>query len=133
MITFRIDVAPRGKGRPRFGRGHAFTDPKTKAYETAVAFAARVAMAGRQMLDGPIHLHLTAFMPIPQSWSKKKQDAAVQGIVRPTTTPDADNVLKALADSCNGIVWKDDAQIVEATIVKQYSTSPALVVVARPA
>jgi Holliday junction resolvase RusA-like endonuclease len=126
MITFRIDIEPRGKGRPRFGNGRTFTDPKTRAYETAIGFAARVAMAGRAALEGPVHLHVTAFMPMP-----KKMPADRRGA--PTTKPDADNILKALADSCNGIVWKDDAQIVEATIVKQYSTAPALVVVARPA
>jgi Holliday junction resolvase RusA-like endonuclease len=126
MITFRIDIEPRGKGRPRFGRGHSFTDAKTRAYETAIGWAARTAMGGKPAIEGPIHLHVTAFMPMP-----KKIPAERRGW--PMTTPDADNLLKAVSDACNKIVWKDDAQIVEATILKQYSSSPAVVVVARSA
>jgi Holliday junction resolvase RusA-like endonuclease len=124
-VTFRIDIEPRGKGRPRFGNGRTFTDPKTKAYETAIGFAARAAMGGKPPMNGPIHLHVTAFMPMPKKMPPERRG-------RPTTTPDADNLLKALSDACNKIVWHDDAQIVEATILKQYSTAPALVVVARP-
>ena len=43
-----------------------------------------------------------------------------------------DNILKAAADACNGIVWKDDSQIVTATIEKRYSTTPGLILVAKP-
>lgn len=132
MITFRVDIEPRGKGRPRFGNGRTFTDAKTRAYEAALGLAAKVAMAGRPMLEGPLHVHLTAFLPIPQSWSLGKQNMAIQGAIKPTSKPDADNLLKG-CDAFNGIVWKDDAQIVEATVEKRYSTSPSLVVIARPA
>lgn len=83
-------------------------------------------MRGRDKLDGPVHFHVTAFMPEP-----KKIPEVRRG--RPTTKPDADNILKNCLDSFNGVLWTDDVQVVEATVVKQYSSSPALVVVARPA
>lgn len=132
MITLRIDIEPRGKGRPRFGNGRTFTDSKTRAYENRLQSEARLAMAGKPKLEGPLHVHVTAFMPIPKSWSVGKQMTAIQGAIRPTTKPDADNLLKTL-DAFNGVLWDDDAQIVEATVVKRYSSSPALVVVARAA
>lgn len=83
-------------------------------------------MQGKPLMEGPIHIHVTAFMPAP-----KKIPAERRGC--PTTAPDADNILKNALDAFNKIIWRDDAQIVEATILKQYSTAPALVVVARPA
>lgn len=133
MITLRIDIEPRGKGRPRFGKGRTFTDAKTRAYESRIQGEARLAMTGHRRLDGPVHVHVTAFMPIPKSWSIGKQQMAIQGALRPTSKPDGDNLLKAACDPLNGIVWDDDAQIVEATVIKRYSSSPALVVVARAA
>ena len=40
----------------------------------------------------------------------------------------ADNVLKAVKDGMNGIVWVDDAQAVEYRISKRYSTAPGVCV-----
>ncbi len=72
-----------------------------------------------------------AAYPIPRTWSKKKKRAAFLGTTRPTGRPDADNLLKAL-DSFNEIVFRDDAQIVEAHVLKIYSDMPALTVTVRP-
>ena len=43
--------------------------------------------------------------------------------------PDADNVLKAIADACNEIVWKDDEQMTDVLIRKRYSVQPSANVV----
>jgi Holliday junction resolvase RusA-like endonuclease len=42
-------------------------------------------------------------------------------IVAPTKKPDFDNIAKIISDACNGIVYKDDAQIVHAVIAKRWS------------
>ena len=42
----------------------------------------------------------------------------------PTGRPDLDNLIKALTDACNGIVWRDDAQIVRLMAEKRYSEQP---------
>lgn len=125
-IDLRIDIEPRGKGRPRFN-GHAYTDPKTRAYETRLASEARLYMRGRKPMEGPLRVTVGAFMPIPKSWSKVKQARALHWDEKPTGKPDCDNLLKTM-DAFNGILWADDAQIVEAQIWKRYSSSPALVV-----
>ena len=70
-------------------------------------------------------------MPIPKSWSKTKQQDALMHRVRPTTKPDADNVLKQL-DALNEVCWRDDSQIVEATVRKFYSDRPRLVITILP-
>lgn len=132
-ITIRLAGAPHGKGRPRFVRetGHAFTPAKTRSYEAALRIAAGEAMTGQTPMEGPVSVTVLACFPIPVSWSKKKQLAAVTGDIRPTGKPDLDNLLKAL-DALNEIVFRDDAQIVEAVITKTYSTLPSLIVTVRP-
>ena len=45
-------------------------------------------------------------------------------MTRPTKKPDLDNIIKAIADSLNGIAYKDDAQIVELKSKKFYSDTP---------
>ena len=134
MITIRIDAAPQGKARPRFNRktGHAYTADKTRSYEALLRDTAALEMRDKPMLEGPLSVTVTAFMPIPSSWSLGKKMLAGAGQWHAATKPDADNILKTL-DAFNGIVWKDDAQIVHAVVIKRYSSSPALVVVARAA
>jgi Holliday junction resolvase RusA-like endonuclease len=41
-----------------------------------------------------------------------------------TSRPDTDNLLKAVADSCNGILYEDDSQIAVLIGTKSYGTEP---------
>lgn len=120
---------PRGKGRPRFssrgGFARAYTDQQTESYEGALRLAASQAMSGEAPLDGPLVLAMVAVFPVPMSWSKKKRTEALAGGLRPTGKPDCDNLLKTI-DSCNGIVWHDDAQIVTAMVCKKYGEQPSM-------
>jgi Holliday junction resolvase RusA-like endonuclease len=87
---------------------------------------AKVAMRGRRPLEGPLKVAVTAFLAVPASWSNKKRDAALAGIIWPVGRPDADNFQKAAWDSLNSIVWVDDSQVVDARIVKTYAERPSL-------
>jgi Holliday junction resolvase RusA-like endonuclease len=116
---------PQGKLRPRFTRrGFAYTPAKTRAYEAALAGAARVAMGRQKPMDGPLIVNVRAFMRVPASWNRKRRDAALAGVVYPTRW-DWDNLAK-VCDALNGIVWTDDSQIVQGHVTKQYSESPRL-------
>ncbi|CZR99762.1 Endodeoxyribonuclease RusA [Clostridioides difficile] len=48
----------------------------------------------------------------------------VEGLIRPNKKPDLDNIIKSVADSLNGIAYKDDSQIVEVVSKKYYSDRP---------
>jgi Holliday junction resolvase RusA-like endonuclease len=98
-----------------------------------VKLVAHRAMAGAGLMAFPVALSLIVLHPIPKSWSKRRQDAALAGAERPTTKPDADNVAKVVADACNGVVWVDDAQVVELSVSKRYSSTPGVMVEVRPA
>lgn len=129
-VVFAIPGQPVAKGRPKFARQGSFvrtyTPEKTATYENLVKLAATQAMSGRPPIEGPVELWLDINLQIPTSWSKKRQRDAAAGLVAATKKPDADNVLKAVKDGMNGIVWLDDAQAVEYRISKRYSTSPCV-------
>ena len=137
MIAFEIPGPPAGKGRPRaFRMGNSVrmhTPEKTASYESLVKLAARMAMKSAAPMAFPVALSLIVLHPIPKSWSKRRQEAALAGTERPTTKPDADNVAKVVADACNGIVWVDDAQVVELHVSKRYSSAPGVMVEVMPA
>lgn len=129
-IRFVVPGAPQGKGRPRVSSigGHArmYTPAKTAAYEGLIAHAAQQAMAGRALLDGPVSCAIAIDAPVPASWSQKKQRAALAGEVLPTTKPDADNVVKAIFDGLNGVLWRDDVLVVDLRVRKRYAATPCV-------
>jgi Holliday junction resolvase RusA-like endonuclease len=126
-ITITLAGEPKGKGRPRHTRaGVTFTPAATRAYETALRWAAQVAMNGRKPLTGPLSLAVEAFLPVPRSWSKKRQRMAIAGLVRPTGRPDLDNIIKS-TDALHSIIWNDDTQVVDVRASKRYSDKPRLV------
>lgn len=136
IIKFFVPGPPVGKGRPRAARRGKhitlYTPAKTVSYESLVAMAATQAMAGRPPLDGPVVLVLDIALPVPQSWSKKRQAAALADITPPTTKPDCDNVLKAICDAANNIVWRDDVQVVDVVLRRRYRETPGVHVAIEP-
>lgn len=127
-ITIRVPGDPVAKGRPRAtaigGHARMYTPASTRAYEQRVAVAAREAMAKAPPLEGALSVSIEITMPIPASWAKTKRADALAGLVMPTGRPDLDNLVKALTDACNGIVWRDDAQIVRLMAEKRYGEQP---------
>lgn len=128
MIAFIIPGQPVAKGRPKFARRGpavvAYTPAKTASYENLVKIAATAAMAGAAPSAAPIEITIALALQIPASWSNKRRALAAAGAIRATKKPDADNVLKGIKDGCNGIVWRDDAQVVSITLQKGYSEIP---------
>lgn len=129
-LAFEVPGEPQGKGRPRIGKvgQHArmFTPAKTVAYEGLVAHAAQQAMRGAEPFAGACRIELDVRCSVPASWSQRKQRDALIGVIRPTKKPDVDNVLKAVCDGINGVVWKDDVQAVEVVLRKVYAATPGV-------
>lgn len=137
MLDFIVYGAPQGKGRARVGRigsnVRMFTPAKTLAYEGLIAHCGAAAMDGRALLEGPVELRLLIDVAIPASWSKKKQAQAMAGELLPTTKPDVDNIVKAIGDGLNGVVWRDDSQVSDVIARKRYAEKPQVRVQIRPA
>ena len=129
---FVVPGQPVAKGRARFAkRGnfvHTYTPEKTANYESLVKLCAGQAMAGSEPFAAPVRVAIDIVLSIPASWSKKKQAAALAGDIAATKKPDADNVLKAIKDGMNGIVYVDDSQAVDIRVIKRYGATPGVTV-----
>jgi len=71
-----------------------------------------------------VQVGIIAYYPIPKSASKKKRADMESGKLRPIVKPDLDNVMKVVCDALNQIAYRDDSQIVAASLVKMYSNTP---------
>ena len=138
-IEFFVPGAPVGKGRPRAARRGAgvvmFTPEKTAGYEALAAATASNAMRAEAgpLFTGPLEAVLEMRFPVPASWSKAKRARALAGVEWHTSKPDADNVAKAVLDACNGVVFRDDSQVVILIATKAFSEAPGVRVVIREA
>ena len=130
MVTFKVDANPVGKQRARYAkRGNhvmAYTPDKTRNYESLIKEAAIEAMGSSEPLETPVTLYLYIRAPIPKSLPKKRIEACLNGLEKPIKKPDASNVLKSVEDAMNGVVYKDDSQIVNIHVSKVYSTVPGV-------
>lgn len=120
-ILFIVPGTPVPKGRPRFTRqGRTYTPAKTKSYEEQIAILGKAAMNGLEPLKTPVAVLVTVFFPIPASYSAKRREACLAGLEKHTKRPDLDNVVKAITDGMNGVVYEDDCQIVRIVAKKDY-------------
>ncbi len=71
-------------------------------------------------------MRIKAYYSIPVSVSKKRQQAMAAGEIRPVKKPDADNIIKVVADALNQVAYRDDADIVTVSLVKFYSRQPRI-------
>ena len=94
MISFTVDINPLPKERPRLGNGHAYTTAKTRDYEHTIAQYALITMNQAQLdtMEGDLGLIVRFY---------RKDNRRV----------DLDNLLKAIKDALNGIIWYDDSQV----------------------
>lgn len=130
IIAFTVPGKPIGKGRPRIGKvggfARMFTPAETVSYEGLIAHVAQTAMDGKPLLERAVAVNLFIDCVVPASWSLKKQRMALAGEIYPTSKPDIDNVIKAVYDGLNGVVWRDDVQVVDGRQRKRYAATPGV-------
>lgn len=75
-----------------------------------------------KMACKPLKLVIVCHMPIPASYSLRKQKSLIG---KPHSKRiDIDNILKFLMDTYNKILWEDDCLIYDIHIKKVYSDNP---------
>jgi Holliday junction resolvase RusA-like endonuclease len=122
MIEFFVAVEPRPAGRPKFtavkGKKRtfatAYTPKETKIHRTLLAYHASQAAPDGPM-EGPLILIMTVIKIKPKSYSRKRWSWEAR--------PDLDNFIK-LIDAFQGILWKDDAQVIEIHARKCFGPRP---------
>jgi Holliday junction resolvase RusA-like endonuclease len=130
QVIFSVGGDPVGKQRPRFSRGRTYTPKKTVDYENQIADEAREAMGSSEPLQTPVAIFILISHAIPASYSKKRKETCLNGLDWPKK-PDLDNVAKVFLDAMNGIVYKDDVQVVKLRVSKRYDTDSGVDVLVR--
>lgn len=123
-----------GKPQPA-GSKTAFVNPKTgraiitdanknaKPWKQEIATVARGAMQGQGMFMGPLAMSVVFVLPRPKSHyrtgvnARLLKDAAPEW---PATKPDTLKLTRGLEDAMSGVVYRDDAQIVQQFAEKRY-------------
>lgn len=123
-IAFTVYGNPVPKGRPRVvrlknGKSLTFTPDKTAAWEESIQGQALKHMPER-LLEGPLAVTMTFYFVKPASARRRKY---------PHVRPDLDNAVKSVKDALNGLMWKDDAQIVDLIALKRYDSQPRVEIV----
>ena len=126
IVTYQVEGNPVGKGRPRFARRGNFVSTysptKTRDYESVIKDAAQKAMGSNELLETPVTVAIYITVPIPQSYSKKRTEACLNGSERPIKKPDIDNIAKCFLDAMNQVVYLDDTQVLTLHVTKVYGT-----------
>lgn len=100
---------------------------KGKAWRQDVKSVAFAAMEGAPPFGGPLRLAVTFILTRPKGHHGTGRNCATikdSAPAYPQTKPDATKLLRGLEDACTGIVWGDDAQIVDQHVCKVYGDHP---------
>ncbi len=123
-IQFFATGFPKGQPRTKaFRRGnHAgvFTPGTADAWKSNVREAAHPNMPPAPFA-GPVRVELSFVMPRPKAHYTKK-GLRPNAAFHHTSTPDADNLAKAVLDAMGDMQawWKDDAQVAQLIVAKTY-------------
>lgn len=123
-----LNIEPKPQTRPRFSKFGTYEDPKMKAWRCQCSQLIAKHHAGQPAIEGALRARVKFFVKPPQYISKvkKNRQALTDEIIPVSKKADLDNYIKALFDSANGILYKDDGQIAEIYAVKVYSVSPRI-------
>lgn len=122
-LTFTIPGKPQPQGRPRAARwqakdgrsGVTLRDPsKSRGWKERAVACVLSAMEGRGLeapvfpAGTPVELDVVAYFACPKSEERKRNPQPRRPHVK---RGDLDNVVKAVKDALNGLVWADDSQV----------------------
>lgn len=144
VVDFSVLGKPQPAGSKRHvGKGRIIDDnPHAADWKGAVGIAALDYLAGLTgatehdeqplWLDGPLGLVCVFTFGRPKSHFRSGRFAGQlkTGAPRaPTVKPDTTKLVRAVEDALTGIVWRDDAQVIEQSACKRYGSPPGARVV----
>jgi len=113
FVVYGEPVA-QGRGRATVVNGKVIVyDPaKSREFKRLVKYVAQ-AHVPENLITSAIILTVRAYISIPKNFSKKKRELALSGELRPVTKPDIKNIIAGVEDALEGVIYKNDSQIVE--------------------
>ena len=130
--TLKITIPGNPTPWSRAGKAgkHHYTKPAMAASQRLIAWNT-IQQVGQMTLTGPLEVSIVFGLAIPASWSRKRTQEALDGRTRPTGKPDVDNLAKQVLDALNGVLWQDDAQVVDLHERKIYAEHPSIIIQVR--
>lgn len=123
MRKYIIEGEAVSKGRPRFTRaGHTYTPKRTRDYEKLVRDSLELQKA--ELMEEPLLMKVDIYKGYLKSWTIKQREQAESGELQPFRRPDVDNYVKSILDAADGVLYKDDAQIIRLEVEKHYDKEP---------
>lgn len=124
-MIFEIEPVEQARAKvARRGRHITMYDPpKVKKFKKELYQLAKELYHGDRA-DGAIEVEISFYRQVQKSLSKKERSRRLSGEHRPTVKPDLDNYIKSTLDALNGVLWTDDARIVDLYAHKYYSDDP---------
>lgn len=150
LIRFTIPGDPLAQARPRFttrgGYVSTYDTKECKNYKKYVRMVAKETAhkIGWISKEVPLRMSITVHFAPPNSWSKKKKQQAISGMIYHDKKPDVDNLSKIIMDALpdkmakpkkgetcdiDAGLYHDDKQIVLLVVRKDYSDTPGVDVV----
>lgn len=139
MISFTV----RGKAEPagskrafvRGGRANVVdANPRARGWKTQVSDAAALAASVGDWLyaeTGGLVLDVIEYRPRPKAHFTTKGALTARGAREPypLAAPDRGKILRGIEDALSGVLYRDDAQIVDGRVAKRYGLLPMTVVI----
>jgi Holliday junction resolvase RusA-like endonuclease len=133
MLTFDVPGEPqplaRAKVRVIAGRPSVYQPKRNRELTALIRQCAAEAM-GRagyaNLIEGPLAITVRCWMDWPLSKRVKRPERInpqrLASLTRPTAKNDVDNLLAAVMNACTKTVYRDDGQIVTASLEKRYTS-----------
>ena len=124
-VKFKIPTKAVAKQRPRLGKsGKIYTPNNTKVFEQIC----KLAYGNRYKFETEyIKMSIVFKFEVPSSYSKRKKQQALEGIIRPTKA-DIDNYIKSVLDGLNNVAYTDDRKVVAIFAEKIYADKSEVIV-----
>lgn len=114
-------------------------NPDSKAWKQEVGKAALLARAEQpghlsRLLDGPLAVTFYFYRPRPKGHYKGSGELSKAGKESPypTSKPDVLKLARAVEDALTGVLWRDDAQIVDERLRKFWGEPARVVITVMP-
>ena len=118
-IRLEFDITPYPKRTPIFStRGkfaRAIPNKKTKAFQEEIK---RTCKYTGPIIETPLQVKAIFFFVRPKSVKRNY----------PSVKPDLDNLSKSLMDALEGVIFKNDAQIIDMKLTKRYAEKAKIIV-----
>lgn len=118
-ISIVIPGRPHAQGRPRAVRTGStvrmIDPPRSRAWKALASALMRQARGRAPIIDGPVGVWIDAIFARPARSRSAERSWCI------TRVGDADNIAKAVLDAGNGVLWRDDAQVVSLLVRRIYA------------